>query len=372
MKKKVLILSSFPAPYRVGVFYQMKDYYDMDLFFGADYNENRNERWYSQSGNIFSFSVLGNDEADKKLVVALKNIRKYDFVICYDVYQKPAYIAIILCKLFRIPYFVNCDGAILKKNIFRDTVKRFLYKNASGCFSSGNSARDYYLFYGVPKNKIYRHQFSSLNRADIITTPITTNHKKLIKQEIGIPNKKTVITVGQFIPRKGFDVLIQAWEKVKGDSQLLIIGGGNEKENYEKYIYEKKISNILIFDYLEKLELFKYFKASEIFVLPTREDIWGLVVNEAMANGLPVITTNKCVAGIELIENGKNGYIVNVNDVDSLAEKIQLLLDSDELRDSMQQLNIKLIQDWTIENIALCHINTINNVLGYEKSFNRS
>ena len=48
-----------------------------------------------------------------------------------------------------------------------------------------------------------------------------------------------------------------------------------------------------------------YFKAADLFVFPTREDIWGLVINEAMANALPIITTDRCVAGLELIENEK-------------------------------------------------------------------
>ena len=55
---------------------------------------------------------------------------------------------------------------------------------------------------------------------------------------------------------------------------------------------------------------------------PTREDIWGLVINEALAAGLPVITTNRCGAGLELIKNNENGFLVNVEDIDELYEKI--------------------------------------------------
>lgn len=56
--------------------------------------------------------------------------------------------------------------------------------------------------------------------------------------------------------------------------------------------------------------------AADIFVHPTREDIWGLVVNEAMAKGLPVITTDRCVAGLELIKNESVGRIVPVENID--------------------------------------------------------
>ena len=53
--------------------------------------------------------------------------------------------------------------------------------------------------------------------------------------------------------------------------------------------------------------------ASDLFVLPTREDIWGLVINEAMSFGLPIITTRKCIAGTELITDGENGYLLEAD-----------------------------------------------------------
>lgn len=66
---------------------------------------------------------------------------------------------------------------------------------------------------------------------------------------------------------------------------------------------ENNLTQIHFEGFKTKEELAMYFKAADIFVHPTREDIWGLVINESMAYGLPVITTNKCVAGMELITN---------------------------------------------------------------------
>ena len=68
-----------------------------------------------------------------------------------------------------------------------------------------------------------------------------------------------------------------------------------------------------------------------MFVLPTREDIWGLVVNEAMAAGTPVITTTNCGAGMEILKNGDGGRIVPPEDTDSLASAMQEMLNDAEL-----------------------------------------
>lgn len=89
-----------------------------------------------------------------------------------------------------------------------------------------------------------------------------------------------------------------------------------------------KLTNVHFIDFMPKKELADYYRAADIFVLPTREDIWGLVINEAMAYGLPVVTTEKCVAGVEMVCEGHNGYIVPVENTDALKKAILKTLKS--------------------------------------------
>ena len=79
---------------------------------------------------------------------------------------------------------------------------------------------------------------------------------------------------------------------------------------------------------MKKPELATYYQAADLFVFPTREDIWGLVINEALSFGLPVITTRKCVAGVEMIKEGVNGSIVSEDNVEQLECKIKLYIDN--------------------------------------------
>ena len=85
------------------------------------------------------------------------------------------------------------------------------------------------------------------------------------------------------------------------------------------------------------------------FVLPTREDVWGLVVGEAMAKGLPVITTNKCLAGLEMIRDGENGFVVAVENVQELADKILFLYENPQICIEMSKNNIAVMREYTIE-----------------------
>lgn len=361
MRRKALVLSAFPAPYRIRVFELMSKQYDLDVFFGAGSNESRHADFYGKA-DVLPFTVLGNSEGDAKFKEALKKIRSYDFVMAYDYNQKCAFQAIVLCKLFHIPYFVNIDGAILRKHPIKDAGKRFLLCSAAGGFSSGKSATDYLTYYGIAPEKIHTHCFTSLNAQDILTQTVTDKPER--KKALGLPQRKTVIAVGQFVPRKGFDVLLRAWKPLDEVYQLLLIGGGDDGQLYADILREENLHNVIIHDFVPKEELTEYYRASDLFVLPTREDIWGLVINEAMANGLPVITTDNCVAGVELIQSGVNGYLVPVENTALLAQRMEEILGSDSLSSAMGEANLRRMQGCTLEKIAEAHCIAIEKTLG--------
>ena len=364
-KPRALVISSYPAPYRVAVFRDLAKVYDLDVFFREGNNENRNEKWFPKSGE-FRFYILDDEETKKLFSSKIKHIREYDFVIPYDVTSKAAIQSICLCRLFHIPYYVNCDGAILRKNLLRDIVKRFLFRGAAGCFSSGKTADMYFEYYGVKKEKIFHHVFTSLTDEDILAEPVDKESKKKIRQQLGLPvEKRIVLSVGRFIPVKGFPYLIKAWSEIKSDALLIIIGGGEEKELYQNHICELGAKNIQILDFMEKDELSKYYLAADAFALLTLGDVWGLVINEAMAYGLPVLTTYTCVAGVELIEEGINGYLVDANAVEDVKVALERLIHDEELCASIGKNNIRKIQNATIDNIAKSHIEAI------EKTYRR-
>lgn len=96
--------------------------------------------------------------------------------------------------------------------------------------------------------------------------------------------------------------------------------------------------------------------AADLFVFPTREDIWGLVVNEALSYGLPVITTNKCLAGVELIEHGENGYIISTNNVKDLSKYINCFFSKETNRVRFVKNSLKIIEEYTIEKMVEKHL----------------
>lgn len=126
-------------------------------------------------------------------------------------------------------------------------------------------------------------------------------NKLFIKKELNITEDIVILFSGQFIPRKGIDILLKGSTNLPENVGVYIVGGKPCLE-YLSLVDELQLKNIHFIDFKTPIELSNYYQAADIYVLPTREDIWGLVINEAMAYGLPVITTTNCLSGTELIE----------------------------------------------------------------------
>ena len=138
------------------------------------------------------------------------------------------------------------------------------------------------------------------------------------------------------------------------------IVGGVAPQEYFDLLKSYGITNVHFVEFKKKDELKKYYQAADIFVHPTREDIWGLVVNEAMAQGLPVISTNRCIAALELINDGKNGFVVPVEDEQLLAAGMNRILQDENLQYHMSQKALSIIDDYTIEKMAQAHLKIWN------------
>lgn len=364
MKVKILAFADFPSPYRVEVFKGLAKEYDMLVVFDKMSDQNRNAAWFCKNTGLNSISLL--EEAGRmQFEKELKQIKKYDLVLAYDYHIKNAIRLEIDCIKNKVPYIMNLDGAFIRKNFIKNIIKRYLVTHAAGYFASGNHAAEYFKYFGADENKIYYHPFTSLHADEVLKEPLSETEKTRYKKKLGVDKSKMVLTIGQFIHRKGFDVLLEAWNKELDEScSLVIVGGGEEENQYRQYIADHNLENVQLVGFKQKEEIFEYYKAADLFVLPTREDIWGLVINEAMACGLPVISTNMCLGAVELIENGINGYIVPVNNSSELTEAMKKLLCVDS--SVIGIVNLQKITNYTYENVIKSHIQAINELVKNE------
>ncbi|MCX7697940.1 MAG: glycosyltransferase family 4 protein [Candidatus Goldbacteria bacterium] len=156
------------------------------------------------------------------------------------------------------------------------------------------------------------------------------NFRKEIKKD----NIFRIIFVGKICLRKGVQYLLQAYSDLKLDnSELMFVGPLSEDI---KLILEKYKNNFNYVGVVSQKELYKYYSQSSIFVLPSIEDGFGMVIIQAMACGLPVICTTN-TGGEDIVRNGIDGFIIPIRDVEKLKEKILYFYENPEITKQMGQ-----------------------------------
>lgn len=373
---KVVWINNIPSPYRVEFFNELGKHIELTVIFERDSADDRNNEWFENSNKNFRCIYLNGRKCFKDQSLSLDIIKvlkslNYDFCVL-GVYSSPTQIlANLYLRFLKRKFIISSDGGFIKKDrTISKLLKKFLISGANAWLSTGECTTKYLEYYGANKNKIFKYPFTSINNEDIVNEEIidNINKKKELKRELGVNEDKVILAIGQFIYRKGFDILIKALDSISNDAACYIIGGKTTEEYYN--LIKSNSNNKIYFIEFQKKEIVKkYYQIADVFVLPTREDIWGLVINEAMANGVPVITTDRCIAGIELIEDNVNGYIIKNEDILSLREKIVKILNDKKLQKSMRYANKEKIKEYTIETMTKRHVEIFNELnMFYRKS----
>lgn len=176
-----------------------------------------------------------------------------------------------------------------------------------------------------------KKEWSNLNNLVVIPNPLPFN---IEKRDFNI-NRNKIISVGTISHIKGHDILVKAWHKIytQFPGYTLHIYG-KQKDNYDfinQYIEHNNLKEI-IFLHPPTSEIKQKYLESVICVLPSRVEGFGMVLIEAMSCCVPCIATN-CEGPKDIITHGKNGYLVDIEDVDDIANKlIDLLSNQDKLK----------------------------------------
>ena len=175
----------------------------------------------------------------------------------------------------------------------------------------------------------------------------------MLREKLGMTEEKILLYVGRYDPKKGMDDLLHAIPRLDPDCGVYFVGGEPTQAHLD-WCRENGITNAHFIGFTKKDALAEYYRAADALVLPTWSDVWGLVVNEAMSFGLSVITTDQCVAGMELVRDGENGYVVPIRDREALATAINRLLSRDYRQ--MGANALESIRPYTVENMTRRHV----------------
>ena len=363
---KVLWLTFIPSPYRCKFFEMLGGKCELTVLFERATSNLRGNNWddfhfEGYNGKILPGVTIGGHDRFCPSVRKYLLDKSYDRIVISNPTSPTGIYAAAVLKAHGIKYMVESDGAFPSGTSgIKAKLKSFVMADAEVCFSTAKTHDEYYMESGVKKENLRRYPFTSIGEEDIRKAQALAESftKEDLRKKLGMKEDKIILSVGRFSYEngygKGFDILLNISKSI-GDAGIYIVGDEPTEEFAERKKTEK-LDNVHFIGFKTPVELAEYYIVADLFVLLTRGDVWGLVINEAMMYGLPVVTTDKCVAGVELVEENKNGYIVSLENEANIIEKINSVLENENLCQVMKENNIELIKRYTFEKMVDAHI----------------
>lgn len=356
-KLNVLFTTNIPVPYRIDFFNELGRYVNLTVVFERRNAKSRDSSWLNVKftnfkGVFLQGLAIGDDIAFCPEIINIVRKGKYDRIVVGIYYSPTGILLTQYLRLTHTPFLMTGDGGFPKQESrVKHWIKSYLNKGACRYLITSNISRKVLSEYGISTEKMNVYPFTSLRSSDILTKPVSDDEKKSFRYSLGIREEKMVLGVGRLFLGKGWQDLIDISERLGVNCGIYIVGGKPNGTDFELYVSSMP-SNFHFIDFKQKEDLLRYYKSADVFVLPSRSDVWGLVVNEAMAMGLPIITTYTTVAGLELVQNGVNGYLYDAGDTDRLLNILNKVLYDKVLQKNMSKANLDKIRDYTIENMA--------------------
>lgn len=354
---KVLFLTNIPSPNRVAFFNEWGRHCDLSVTFELHSATDRDSKWVAEEIKYFKPIFLKGcrTSADSALCPRILTIvrKRWDYIIVGTYNTPTSMLAMQYMIITRRKYWIEADGGFIKKdNEIKYWIKHHFISNACSWLSSSQWTTKYLVHYGAVQKRCYLYPFTSYKKDDMIKSNVPHPvDRKMAKKELGIKEPCAVISVGSFSYDRrygeGFDTLMKVAEQISDCVGFYFIGDDLANELIE-WKEKRGLKNVHFIRFRSKEELFRYYIASDIFVLLSKEDVEDVFFYEAMANALPIIVENQCAGRLGLVEHGRNGFIVDVGDDYSIARYIRKFLCNPEMMIKFGKLSYEKIYNYTI------------------------
>lgn len=333
MKKNLVIITTHPIQYQVPLFKELNKIKNLKLFvfYASDHGVNSesidkefNKRFAWSipmlKGYKFFFSKknYNYDSWFLKYIGLSQQLRKIEpnFILILG-WNKVLYLQAFLYAIFNnIPILLRAENNLGSNNNFlKNAIKKLLFPIFFSFFYKifyiGTLNKYFYLNYGVKKNKL-------------LFAPYFVDNNFFKKKRETKNNTFNILYVGKFISRKRpFDILktallLKDYKHIK----FFLVGDGPLLEECKKWANFFFLSNVNFLGFKNQFDIKKIYNRSHILVNCSAYETWGLVVNEAMASGLPCLVTNMTGCSFDLIKNNQTGHVYKVGDLKSLSKLI--------------------------------------------------
>jgi glycosyltransferase involved in cell wall biosynthesis len=250
-----------------------------------------------------------------------------------------------------------------KRVFWKEDVKKRLLRFCHAALVGGRPHREYITQLGMPARSVFLGYDVVDNSYFSTESAKVRLHSEELREKLGLP-KRYFLCSGRFIPKKNLLRLLQAFRRFRercatGESgtdewKLVLLGDGELRSDIEEAIRKLDLGpGVQLQGFRQIGELPIFYALARAFILPSTTEQWGLVVNEAMASGLPVLVSESCGCASDLVEEGKNGFTFNPFDIDEMADRmLEVATMGLEEREAMGKASQEIIARWSPETFA--------------------
>jgi glycosyltransferase involved in cell wall biosynthesis len=255
-----------------------------------------------------------------------------------------------------------------KRTGWKVRFKRMIFTCCDGFVAIGSLNREYYLQHGAPPERVFFAPFSVRNEQFAASSEMRARHRQTIRTELGLDSDSLIVLfASKLIKRKRADDLIRAFEGLAKRfpfAYLVIVGSGDAEANLRALAAATVGERVRFMGFRNQSQLPVLYAASDVFVLPADSEPWGLVINEVMAAGIPVVVSDEIGAAPDLVQDQETGFIYPCGTLDELAKAVGRLLEEPALRAQMSANAVRLIRRWDVDECAQGIVNAARVVTG--------
>lgn len=347
MKRRLVIITEIISPYRIPLFNTLAQRADIDLYviFLAETDPGLRQ-WKVYKDEIrFSYQVLRswrkqigryNCLLNAGIGTALESTRP-DAILCGGYNYLASWQALSWARSRSIPFFLWSESNLQDFRSGRAVVellKAEFIRQCTGFVVPGKAAREYLRVHGIKEGKIFTAVNAIDNDLFAQAAECARQNAGHIRNDLGVPDRYFLFA-GRLVAEKGVFELLSAYAKLEDTLRrqvgLVFVGDGAARQALEAAACSVTPGTIQFAGFAQRDQLAAYYALAEMLILPTYTDTWGLVVNEAMASGLPVILSRAAGCGADLITENWNGRIVPSQDAPALACAMSSLANQPDL-----------------------------------------
>jgi glycosyltransferase involved in cell wall biosynthesis len=281
---------------------------------------------------------------------------RYDVIWLHGHNYAAIHVALMAAKTAGLPVMMRGDTHLglpcrRIKSILRRPVMGALYRRCDRLLAVGSANAAYYRAMGVPDGKIFVLPYSVDNDRFVKSANLTDEQRAELRKRYNVPtDRPSVLYAAKFTQRKRPLDLLEAARrlhvKMHRPFTVVMAGSGELAKELRAFCACHGLHNVVFTDFVNQSELPGLYAASDIFVLPSENEPWGLAVNEAMCASLPVVVAREVGCVPDLVRDGVNGYTPAAGDVAGLADALQRLLEDKGLRRRQGRESLARILQW--------------------------